>query len=127
MHSDRPPARIAGHVSGRWPLLPDGLEYVRTTDVFDQRDHPKGLLRAHRVAEGVWARLVVHTGELGFVFEDDTEDPRAVFAGDHVVIPPRRLHHVVIDAPVTFSIEFHREAAAPDPEEGAESGGLAPR
>jgi tellurite resistance-related uncharacterized protein len=113
-------------MSGDSPLLPEGLEYVRTTDVFDQHDHPKGLLRAHRVAGGVWARLVVHTGELGFVFEDHAEDLRRISAGDHVVIPPQRLHHVVIDGPVTFSIEFHREAAAPGPAEGAESTGLAP-
>jgi tellurite resistance-related uncharacterized protein len=113
-------------MSGEWPLLPDGLEYVRTTAVFDQEDHPKGLLRAHRVAEGVWARLVVHTGELGFVFEDHAEHPRRISAGDHVVIPPQRLHHVVIDGAVTFSIEFHREAVAPSPAEGAESSGLAP-
>ena len=113
-------------MSGDAQVLPDGLEYVRTTDVFDQQDHPKGVRRAHRVAEGVWARLVVHTGELGFVFEDHAGNRRRISAGGHVVIPPQRLHHVVIDGPVTFAIEFHREATAPGSAEGAESTGLAP-
>ena len=39
------------------PQLPDGLEHVRTTDVFDNTTVPAGLLRAHRVADGVWGRV----------------------------------------------------------------------
>ena len=104
--------------------LPDGVEYVRTTDVFDEHRHPKGLLRAHQVAEHVWARVVVHTGELGFVFEDGADRPRRVPAGECVVIPPQRLHHVEVDSPVTFSIEFHREVCTASPAEGDESTGL---
>lgn len=105
--------------------LPDGLEYVRTTDVLDQDHHPAGLLRAHRVADGVWARLVVHTGSLGFVFEDAPDDRVTVAAGGSVTIPPARLHHVSIDGDVTFQIEFHRVPTLDAPVEGAESGGLA--
>lgn len=40
--------------------LPDGLVLIRTTDVFDNATVPASLLRAHRVADGVWGRLVVH-------------------------------------------------------------------
>jgi tellurite resistance-related uncharacterized protein len=50
--------------------LPDGLEHVRTTDVFDNGTVPAGLLRAHRVADGAWGRLVVHSGTVTFVFDD---------------------------------------------------------
>ena len=104
--------------------LPNGLEYVRTTATFDQDDHPAGLRRAHRVAEGVWARLVVHTGALVFVFEDEADERIDVVAGASVVIPPLRLHHVDIDGPVTFSIDFHRERDRPRPADGTESSGL---
>lgn len=104
--------------------LPSGLVLVRTTDVLDETHHPAGIRRAHRVADGVWARLVVHTGSLTFVFEDDEEHPVAVGAGEHVVIPPARLHHVDIDGPVTFVLEFHREPSADDPVIGTESTGL---
>lgn len=104
--------------------LPDGLEHVRTTDVFDQLHHPAGLRRAHRVADGVWARLLVRSGSLTFVFEDQADRPRWVSAGEAVVIPPARLHHVDIEAPVSFVLEFHRAAASAPPEAGTESTGL---
>lgn len=105
--------------------MPEGLAHVRTTDIFDEHHHPAGLRRAHRVADGVWARLVVHTGALTFVFEDEPAAPAEVVAGATVVIPPGRLHHVDITGPVTFALEFHREPERSTPDPGAESTGLA--
>lgn len=107
------------------PALPTGLELARTTDVFDNDSVPPGLLRAHRVASGVWARLVVRTGSIKFVFEDEPERALNVAAGESVVIPPGRLHHVELDAPATFVIEFHRMPG--DSAVGLETSGLAPR
>lgn len=106
------------------PVLPEGLQYVRTTAVWDEETVPAGLLRAHRVAEGVWGRLLVHTGRVGFVFEDDAAAPFTVAAGESMPIPPGRRHHVALDGPATFSVEFHRVPAEPSPEEGTESTGL---
>ncbi|HWL42234.1 MAG TPA: DUF1971 domain-containing protein [Ilumatobacter sp.] len=111
-------------MSGRFEL-PDGLEHGRTTDVFDEQHHPRGLLRAHRVAEGVWARLLVHTGSLTFVFDDQPKQPIEVAAGADLVIPPSLPHHVEIDGPVTFAIEFHRSPTGA-PSHDPESTGLLP-
>ena len=105
--------------------LPDGLVLARTTDEFDNDTVPAGLLRAHRVAEGVWGRLVVRSGSLRFVFEDDSGAPIDVGPGGMVVIPPGRPHRVVLDGPARFVVEFHRK---PDTVtfvgEGEESTGL---
>ena len=90
--------------------LPDGLEHVRTTDTFDNDTVPAGLLRAHRVADGVWGRLIVRTGTVVFVFDDEQGHPIAVSAGGSVAIPPARPHHLELDAPATFAVEFHRPA-----------------
>jgi tellurite resistance-related uncharacterized protein len=90
------------------PTLPDGLQLVRTTDVFDETTVPAGLRRAHRVADGVWGRLVVHTGSVVFVFDDDPDHPITVAAGEAVTIPPTRQHHVELTGPATFAVEFHR-------------------
>jgi tellurite resistance-related uncharacterized protein len=93
------------------PTLPDGLQLVRTTDVFDETTVPAGLRRAHRVADGVWGRLVVHTGSVTFVFDDDPDHPLTVSAGEAVAIPPARQHHVELTGPATFAVEFHRAAS----------------
>jgi tellurite resistance-related uncharacterized protein len=107
--------------------LPAGLEHVRTTDTFDHEHHPAGLRRAHRVADGVWARLVVHTGGLDFTFDDEPDSAVSVTGGGSIVIPPGRLHHVDIAGPVTFALEFHREPHHPRPPAGgSESSGLEP-
>ncbi len=105
------------------PQLPEGLVLTRTTDVFDNTSVPAGLLRAHRVAVGVWGRLVVHSGTVRFVFEDEPDAAVTVGGGDTVVIPPSRQHHVELSEPCTFAVEFYRAASEPDG--GLESTGLA--
>ena len=92
---------------------PSDLELVRTTPEFTETTVPAGLLAEHRVAAGVWGRLVVRTGELRFVFDDDADGANPgelVGAGGQVVIPPELPHHVVIVGPVVFVVEFHRPA-----------------
>ncbi len=91
--------------------LPAGCELVRTTREFDEHAVPAGLLSAHRVADGVWGRLVVREGALRFGFDDEADD-RLVGAGASQVIPPGRFHRLTIDGPVRFVVEFHRPADA---------------
>lgn len=102
--------------------LPEGLVLTRTTDAFDQETVPAGLLRAHRVAEGVWGRLVVREGRVGFVFEDAPDAMTLVGAGEDIVIPPSREHHVEIVSDCSFVVEFYRQADGGDV--GLESTGL---
>ncbi len=97
-------------------ILPEGAVHVRTTPRFTEDSVPRGLLSRHRVATGTWAVLVVVSGELGFVFDDPRpEEPAGDDRGgvrrrpgDRQVIPPDRVHHLVIDGPVSFEIEFYR-------------------
>ncbi len=103
--------------------LPEGLVLTRTTDVFDSETVPAGLLRAHRVATSVWGRLVVHNGSIRFVFEDDPDNAVTVGAGESVVIPPSRPHHVEPGEMCGFVVEFYRRAE--EPGDGLESTGLA--
>jgi tellurite resistance-related uncharacterized protein len=93
--------------------LPEGLQLARTTDVFTPETVPPGLLRAHRVADGVWGRLVVHSGTVTFVFEDQPHQPIVAGSGDRIVIPPGRFHHVELSDTASFAVEFHRPADTP--------------
>lgn len=94
--------------------LPADAELVRRTVEFDERTVPAGLLAAHQLADGVWARLVVTGGSLEFTFEEHDVPPRTLFAGDRQVIPPRRLHRLAFDGPANFHLEFHRHRNGAD-------------
>jgi tellurite resistance-related uncharacterized protein len=87
---------------------PDGLALQRTTDDLDAESVPRGLLRAHHLAEGVWGRLQVKDGSLRFVWEDEGAGAVDLSAGDSVVIPPKVLHHAEPASDVRFVIEFYR-------------------
>ncbi len=86
--------------------LPAGLVLERTTPEWDQDSVPAGLLRHHRIAEGVWGRLIVREGSLDFTFEDE-DVVVTLTAPARQVIPPDRAHHVTITGPVRFCVEFH--------------------
>lgn len=85
-----------------------GYAFARRTPVFTEVTAPAGLRAAHRVAEGVWGRLVVIDGEVEFTFEDDADHPRVVPAGGEMVIPPQRAHHVSFPGRARFAVEFFR-------------------
>jgi tellurite resistance-related uncharacterized protein len=88
--------------------LPPDLDLVRTTAVWDEHTVPDGLLSAHRVADGVWGQLVVRSGAVGFVFEDEPDVTHRLSTDERITIPPGRPHHVALDGPVTFVVEFYR-------------------
>ncbi len=94
-------------------VLPADVELQRTTPVFDETTVPRGLLNDHRVAPGVWGRLVVSEGELRFRFEDEDAD-RHLTAPATLVIAPDRLHRVVTSGPVRFVVEFYKPPASDD-------------
>lgn len=89
---------------------PDGLELARTTDEFDSTTVPRGLLRAHRTAVGVWGTVRVRAGSLRFTWEDDTTGDSVVelVAGDSLVIPPDTPHRVELADDTRFVVEFYR-------------------
>jgi tellurite resistance-related uncharacterized protein len=89
-------------------VLPEGLALQRTTDEFDSDSVPVGLLRAHRLAAGVWGLLTVNAGSLAFVWEDQRDEPITLVAGDSLVIEPEAPHHVEPGPDARFTVAFHR-------------------
>lgn len=87
--------------------LPEGLELVRTTPVFTTETVPAGLLKAHKVAPGVWGLLRVLDGTVTFVAEG-SGDRRTLEAGENQVIEPDTSHHVELGYVARFEVEFHR-------------------
>lgn len=95
--------------------IPLGHVLVRTTPQFDEHTVPVGLLASHRIAAGVWGRLVVLSGGVTFAFDDESDAPRILRTGDAIVIPPEQAHRVVITGPVGFVVEFHSHPRSPSP------------
>ena len=90
------------------PDLPPDVRKYGETPEFDGKSAPEALRRAHRTRPGVWGRLTVRSGALDYVLPGPPRRSRPVVAGESAIIEPEVEHHVAIDGPVTFRIEFYR-------------------
>lgn len=86
--------------------LPDGLSIVRTAGPFDETSLPPGLRRPHRVGAGIWGRLRVHDGQVGFSMGTETPVRRTLGPGDDQPIPPGVPHLLHLTGPVRLQVEF---------------------
>lgn len=89
------------------PALPADCEVYRRTRSFTETSVPRGLLREHSTAAGVWGRIVVERGALryrvgGLQF--------TLAPGTPGIIAPEVLHEVEPVGEVTFHVEFLRRA-----------------
>mgnify|MGYP001822411982 CR=1 FL=1 len=91
------------------PDLPPGMRLVRTTPEFDEETLPAGLRATHKIAKGVWGNVVVRTGSVDFVFDDDPSTRCTLETGGSQPIPPERVHHLIVTGPVSLAIEFYAE------------------
>lgn len=94
---------------------PEGLVAYHRTPVFTEATVPPALTRDHFTKPGTWARIRVEEGHLryhvpalGRVFELSPDHPGTVL--------PEVPHHLELQGPVRFSVEFYRapDIAGPD-------------
>lgn len=88
--------------------LPADVVHYKSTPVFDQASVPAGLRREHSTAAGVWGRIVVHEGSLRYVIEAPATEEHLLVPGTPGIVEPGVPHHVVVEAPVRFCVEFYR-------------------
>ncbi|HEX9171775.1 MAG TPA: DUF1971 domain-containing protein [Telluria sp.] len=88
--------------------LPSNTAHYKTTPEFTQDTVPMGLQRNHTTASDVWGRIVVHEGSLRYVIEAPEQEEHLLVPGSPGIVEPQVAHHVVIDGPVRFCVEFHR-------------------
>ena len=87
--------------------LPEGAKKVGATPNMTQETVVKGILKNHLAPKGKYALVVVEEGSLQFVWEDDKENALDADKDHSIVIPPERLHHVVVNGAVIFRVEFY--------------------
>lgn len=83
--------------------LPDGLRAARRTPTFTVDSVPPGLLAAHTTS--VWAQLIVISGSVVFVDEEDDERSVVVAGAERVIVPHRR-HHIEPEPDTEFFVQF---------------------
>ena len=88
--------------------LPADLAHYKTTPEFTRESVPMGLQRNHTTAAGVWGRIVVREGSLRYVIEEPDMEEHLLGPGMPGIVEPQIAHHVVIDGPVLFCVEFYR-------------------
>jgi tellurite resistance-related uncharacterized protein len=88
--------------------LPDKKRSLGRSPEFDRASVPAALLERHALAEGRWARLTVHAGELVFV-DLDGGGRTSVSAGENAVVPPLLPHRVEPSDDARFELEFFEE------------------
>lgn len=71
---------------------------------------PKGFIKEHTTAKGVWALLHVLSGSLKYsVTENGQQETYEITPDAPRVIAAEQPHSVAVIGPVTFQLEFFRE------------------
>ena len=89
--------------------LPDNVSLFRDLGELDEISIPAGLLKDHSLKEGVWGRLEMLAGSLRFVWAAGEPSGRILSAGDTMIIPPTKLHHLELDGDFKLKLALHRE------------------
>lgn len=97
--------------------LPDQAELAGSTKLMNQDTVVPGILKKHLAPKGKWGHLVVESGSLEYIWEDDEDNVLIADPGHPIVIYPERFHHVVITGPVEFKVEFYSVNEATDESE----------
>ena len=88
--------------------LPTYAVHYKTTPEFNQDTVPAGLQRNHTTAANVWGRIVVHEGSLRYVIEAPEPQEHLLVPGSPGIVEPQVAHHVTVEGPVRFCVEFYR-------------------
>ena len=88
-------------------LLPDAVDFVRASPVWDEGSLPRALECRHRLASGTWGVLRVLDGRLLFVVHSVTVVESVLTSATPQAVPPEMEHEVRIVSPVHFVLETY--------------------
>jgi tellurite resistance-related uncharacterized protein len=93
--------------------LPEGLESYKRTPAFNEDTVPAGLRTDHATKVGTWGLIRIESGRLLYRVTDSRRDPLEIILtpdGPPGIVEPTILHNVLPMGPVSFYVEFLREA-----------------
>jgi tellurite resistance-related uncharacterized protein len=86
--------------------LPEHYAPYRATAEFTPQTLPAGLKRRHGTKRGIWARIVVHAGQVAFVEHAEPAVHATLRAGETGLARPGLEHEVALSPGARFHIEF---------------------
>lgn len=81
-------------------------EPYRTTRIFDHETVPPALLSQHQTKDGSWSVVRIIEGQIVLHSEGTDGSPAVLDRGHPGFIEPRQPHHLELQGPVRFQIEF---------------------
>jgi len=90
--------------------MPEGFTPYKRTREFTESSVPGGFLKKHSTKAGVWAQIHVLSGQLSYHMHSPFHRELLVQPGGPVVILPEIEHHVNVNVPVSFFVEFWKES-----------------
>jgi tellurite methyltransferase len=85
--------------------LPDGLQLIHSSPVWNEQTVPAGLLKPHRLAIGTWGLIGVGQGRLRVAISVEPAMNIATGAGFSQAVPPDVDHVVTLIGPVRFTLD----------------------
>lgn len=98
--------------------IPTGLEFVRSSVLWTEKNVPQRLLRNHRLGRSTWGRILVQRGALRFIMSTTPPIDTVLGPGASQAVPPEVDHELRLLGPVSFTIDFFavdRRGPEPDP------------
>lgn len=87
--------------------LPSDVKAYKRTPEFDEATVPAGLLKAHQTKEQVWAKIVVHEGELQYTINEPITEVIILNKNRAGIVEPTVSHSVKPLGHVRFFVEFY--------------------
>lgn len=89
-------------------LLPSNVQFYKKTRIFSESTIPSGLLRNHRLQNGIWGKIIILNGALIYVIQDELLKQIRLTPVIFGVIEPEIPHLVQPEGRVSFYVEFYK-------------------
>lgn len=89
-------------------ILPKNLKKMGETPLMTEKNVFPDILKKHMTPKNKLGYLIVSSGELNYIWEDENDKVYTVDSEHPLVIYPERYHRVILTGAVEFKIEFFK-------------------
>lgn len=86
---------------------PEDLVWMKDSNIFDHDTIPAAITKEHQTSAGVWGRIVVHQGNVGYRVMAPCEREFILTPESPGIVLPEVKHCLIPSGPVTVQIRFY--------------------